>query len=304
MQYDGVNPALFTPLTDDGEAVDVGRLRKLLAWLLPQGISGLFVCGTTGEGIFLSPEERETVVEVTLSEVAGAVPVMVHCGAVATRDSVRLARHAARCGAAAVSSVPPFPLPLQTASVLAHWRQIGAATDLPLWIYYMPAMSAFHLDEGLVEPLLALPNLVGLKFTDANFYVMRNLLDLSAGRLRVLSGPDELFLAARVMGASGAIGSTYNWMAPIFVRILEAVRRGDLASASHWQGRANGFIRLIHRYEKIAGQKVIMEYLGVPCGPSRRPLQPLTLAQQNELFAALDAADLRGALAGGEQGAR
>ena len=288
--FEGINPAMFTPLTDDGGAISVERLKKLIPWLLNQGVTGLFVCGSTGEGVLLSPEERELVAEVTLTEVAGQVPVMVHVGAAATRDSVRLAKHAAKHGAAAVSSIPPFPFELSTRSVFGHWRQIGEATDLPMYIYYFPAMTGFTFGDDAVEQLLRLPNLVGLKFTDTDFYVLRNLIDLSGGRLHILSGPDQLCLPAQTMGARGAIGSTYNWMAPLFVDLLKAYRSGDWATATAKQASANAFIRIIHRYEKIAGQKVIMELLGVPCGPTREPIRPLDVAEAVQLRDELDAA--------------
>jgi len=288
MEYLGINPALFTPLTDDGEDISPERLRRLLAFLLKQPITGLFVGGSTGEGVLLSPEERERLVEITLAEVAGQVPVMVHVGAAATRDSVRLAKHAARCGAAAVSSIPPFPFALTTASVIGHWQEIGAATDLPMYIYYFPALGTFTLDQALIDGLKTIPNLAGLKFTSSDFFVMRNLIDGSDGRLRVLSGPDELCLPAQVMGAKGAIGSTYNWMAPLFCRLWDAWQAGDLATAEACQARANGFIRLIFDYEKLAAQKAIMEYLKVGCGPTRRPIRALTPDERASLFAALD----------------
>lgn len=293
MEFAGINPAMFTPLTDDGEAVAPERLRRLVRFLLEQGVSGLFVCGSTGEGVLLSPAEREQVAEITLAEVAGQVPVMVHVGAAATRDSVRLARHAAAHGAAAVSSVPPFPFPLSTACALEHWRRIGAATDLPLWIYYLPLASSFRLGAADLEALFALPNLVGMKFTDTDLYVMRNLIEWSGGRLRVLSGPDQLCLPAQVMGATGAIGSTYNWLAPLFVKLYRAYHDGDLATAQRCQYQANALIRVIHRYELIAGQKAIMEYLGVPCGPTRHPIVPVSEEARREIYVALDREGLR-----------
>lgn len=293
MQFKGINPAMFTPLTDDGDAISPDRLRKLIAFLLGQEVSGLFICGSTGEGVFLSPDEREQVAEIALSEVAGQVPVMVHVGAAATRDAIRLAKHAARHGAAAVSSVPPFPFSVSERATYEHWRRIGAATDLPLFIYYITRMTSFRFGDGAIDELLAIPNVAGLKFTDTDFYVMRNLIDLSDGRLRVLSGPDQLCLPAQIMGATGAIGSTYNWIGPLFGKLYRAYQAGDLETAERCQAKANAFIRIIHGYELIAGQKVIMEYLGVPCGPSRMPLLPLDETQKKSLFAALDREGLR-----------
>ncbi len=288
MQFDGINPAMFTPLTDDGEQISPERLRRLLAFLLQRPITGLFICGSTGEGVLLSPDEREQVAEIVMAEVGGQIPVMVHVGAAATRDSVRLARHAAKLGAAAISSIPPYPFTLTTESVLGHWREIGAATDLPMYIYYFPALGTFTLDQKLIDGLATIPNLVGLKFTSPDFFVMRNLIEGSGGRLRVLSGPDELCLPAQVMGAQGAIGSTYNWMAPLFIRLFDAWRAGDMPTAQACQAKANSFIRLIFQYERLAAQKAIMEYLNVGCGPTRRPIRALEPNERTELFASLE----------------
>ena len=132
-EISGVLPAMFTAFDDTGE-VSPERLRRVIASEVEQGIQGLFICGSTGEGILMSPEEREQVAEITMAEVAGQVPVMVHVGAAATRDSVRLAQHAARIGADAVSSVPPFYYNPGWEGIFDHYRLIGEATNLPLFI--------------------------------------------------------------------------------------------------------------------------------------------------------------------------
>jgi N-acetylneuraminate lyase len=288
-ELSGVIPAMFTAFDDDGE-VSPERLRRVIAAILEQGVQGLFVCGSTGEGILMSPEERERVAEITVAEVAHQVPVMVHVGAAATRDSLRLARHAARIGADAVSSIPPFYYNPGMEGILDHYRLLGEATDLPLYIYYIPHLTGSVLDPSRLEELLAIPNLAGLKFTDTNLFLMRNLIDLSGGRLRILSGPDEMHLPCLTMGAVGAIGTSYNYMARPFLRLRAAYQRGDLETAQELQYRSNAIIRALLQYGGLPAAKEIMRRIGANPGPARRPFRPLTEEQRRGLHAALDAA--------------
>lgn len=288
-EFAGVIPAMFTAFDDDGE-VSPERLRRVIACELEQGVQGLFVCGSTGEGILMSPEEREQVAEIAVAEVAGQVPVMVHVGAAATRDSLRLARHAARIGADAVSSIPPFYYNPGMEGILDHYRLIGEATDLPLYIYHIPHLTGVSLDPNRLEEILAIPHLAGLKFTDTSLYLMRNLIDLSGGRLRILSGPDEMHLPCLTMGAVGAIGTSYNYMARPFLRLRAAYQKGDLATAQELQYRSNAIIRALLHYGGLPAAKEIMRRIGVNPGPARRPFRPLTEEQRHGLHAALDAA--------------
>jgi len=288
-KFRGIIPAMVTAFDEDGE-VSPERQRAVIRFMVEQGVHGLFVCGSTGEGILLSPEEREQVAEITVAEVAGQVPVMVHVGAPATRDSVRLARHAERIGAAAVSSVAPFYYKVGQEAVFDHYRLIGAATSLPLYVYHIPMLTGVGMGMDDLERLLSVPHLVGLKFTDTNFYVLRNLVELSEGRLEVLSGPDEMCLLGQIMGAVGAIGTSYNYMAKPFLQLYEAFHAGDWATAQEYQFRANAIIRILLGHGGLPAAKEILARRGVPCGPPRRPFRPLTDEQRASLHAALDAA--------------
>jgi N-acetylneuraminate lyase len=280
---------MVTAFDEEGE-VSPERLRRVLALQLEQGVNGLFVCGSTGEGILMSPEEREQVAEITVAEVAGQVPVMVHVGAAATRDSIRLAKHAARIGADAVSSIPPFYYNPGIEAIFDHYRLIGETTDLPLYIYHIPYLTGVTIDASRVQDILALPNLAGLKFTDTNLYLMRNLIDLSGGQLRILSGPDEMHLPCLTMGAVGAIGTSYNYMARPFLRLRAACQKGDLATAQELQYRSNAIIRALLQYGGLPAAKEIMRRVGADPGPARRPFRPLTEEHRHGLHAALDAA--------------
>ncbi|MCZ7597024.1 MAG: hypothetical protein M5U09_03670 [Gammaproteobacteria bacterium] len=159
-----------------------------------------------------------------------------------------------------------------------------------MYIYYFPAMTGFTLGDNAVEQLMALPNLVGLKFTDTDFYVLRNLIDLSGASCTSCRVLTSYASRRRLWERAARSGRpTTGWRRCLSIcttRTTPAI--GATAAAN--QARANAFIRIIHRYEKIAGQKVIMDFLGVPCGPTRAPIRTLDDAERARLRAELDAA--------------
>ena len=133
----GIWPALVTPFTDDGSALAPERVAPLIGHLLEQGSQGFFVCGGTGEGIAMSVPERKAMAEASISAVSGQVPLILQVGATATDNAVALAQHAAQAGADAVASVAPIDRPNDLEAAVAHYAAIGAASDLPFYIYWL-----------------------------------------------------------------------------------------------------------------------------------------------------------------------
>jgi N-acetylneuraminate lyase len=157
-----------------------------------------------------------------------------------------------------------------------HYRLIGEATDLPLHVYYFPGITGVSVEaRDFAERLSGIPTLQGLKFTDYNLFLMRQIQEAFGGRLNVLSGPDEVFVAARMMGADGAIGTTYNLIPQAFVAADRAFRAGNLATAQDLQFRANRVITAMIRHGGLPAFKAAMGLLGIDCGMPRRPLVPL-----------------------------
>ena len=284
----GILPALPTPFTAEGR-VHAETLRALVSFLLEQGVHGFYVNGSTGEGLLLDPDERKQALEIVLSEVNGRVPVIAHVGAMATQVAADLAAHAASAGAAAVAAIPPIYFAVDTLALQAHYRQIAqAAGGTPVWVYNIPGATGVTITPAIMASLLEIEQVQGIKFSSYNFYEMRTIIELAADReFSALSGPDEMCLPALVMGASGAIGTTFNLMGRHFVELYNRYQMGDLERARTLQFAANRVIRALLTVPLLSALKLVLGDMGFDCGLTRSPLRPLTDAEKDRLYAAL-----------------
>jgi len=287
--FHGVWPALLTPLTADDE-IDIPALRQLLDYVLGAGVHGIYVCGSTGEGILLSLAERMCLAEATVSHVAGHVPVMVHVGAPSTRDAVALAHHAQQIGASAVSSVPPFYYSVKPPGLMAHYRLIAQAAQLPVYFYNLPGATGVSITAKVMRELLALGYVQGLKYTSYNLLELRGIIEVCGDRLNIFSGPDEILLPCLVMGVQGGIGTTYNCLPHLFVDLYDAWCNGDIARAQELQFVIDRVVLTLSGYSVIPAVKVAMRFLGLSCGGPRLPLHPLADEEKTRLQADLERA--------------
>jgi N-acetylneuraminate lyase len=211
---------------------------KLVERLIADGLEGLFVTGSTGQGPLLTESERMSVAERTLKAASKSVPVMVHVGAITTNESIRLAKHAEKHGAVAVSSVPPYYFPASPAVTFEHYKRIGEATGLPFFPYHFSALIGKPLDpKEYVERVLEIPTARGMKFTDLNMYALGLMVNHAGGRLAIFSGADELVLQGAISGACGAIGSTYNYWGGAVKRVRAAFASGELQRPAEFSSR-------------------------------------------------------------------
>jgi N-acetylneuraminate lyase len=289
----GILPALLTPMDETGTAVNYTTLRRLVELHIQSGVSGFFVCGGSGEGLLLSAEERQSVLEAVVAAAGGRVSVIAHVGALDTATVQRLAAHAVGLGVAAVAAVPPVYFRVDDDALFEHYRLIAeAAGDTPVYLYNIPSATGVEITARTMAKLLEIPAVRGIKYSSYNLFDMRNIIELARGEVTVLSGNDEVCLAALCMGAHGAIGSTYNVMPATFAAIYRAVRAGDLAQAQDLQFRANRVIKALLSVPLIAGLKAILSTWGYDCGSPRRPQRPLLAAERERLLAAIAAAGL------------
>ena len=285
----GIWPALVTPFTDDGNAVAIDRVDLLIRHLLDAGAQGFFVCGGTGEGVAMTVEERKAMTKATVASVAGAVPLIFQVGATSTDNAVELAQHAAQIGADAVASVAPLDQPNDLQAAVTHYRAIGAATDLPFYVYWIAGTADQSVNaEQYLDAMAAVPNFSGIKFTDSNFYLFQRLVQLGGQHLNLISGPDEICLGGMVAGSDAAIGSTYNIMPKIFLGIRQKFEAGDIRAAMALQARANEVISMLFGFGILAAIKVMMGMRGVAVGPPRAPHTPLDESRRADLQKALD----------------
>jgi N-acetylneuraminate lyase len=207
----------------------------------------------------------------------------VHVGAWQTAEAVALARHAARSGAHAVSSLPPSAA-YSFAEVRAYYEAIAAASDLPVLVYYFPEFSRAVSTLDQILELCSIPNVVGLKFTDFDLY---RLSLISRSDFVIFNGRDEAFAAGVLMGASGGIGSFYNLIPELFVEVWNAARTGDYAKARAVQDRINDLISAVLRFPMLPALKTLLTWSGVPCGPAVAPRRRLATHEEQQLRAAI-----------------
>jgi dihydrodipicolinate synthase/N-acetylneuraminate lyase len=285
---EGVWPALVTP-TDADNRVNVSVLRQLVDYLIDKGVHGFYVGGSTGDGIFMPVEQRRVLAETVLAHVAGRVPVVVHVGATASDDAVALARHARDWGAAGVSSIIP-PLYDHLESLYEYYRVIAAAVpDLPVLAYLLdPTIDSI----ALMRRLMAVPNVAGVKYTGANMYEFRRIVDLRSGQWSIFSGMDEQAIYGCMMGATGLIGSTLNFMPGVYLHIYRCVQTGDYPQAQALQIKANQVIACMNEVGFKGALKTVMtDLLRMDTGRPYLPALPLTHTQQCALRESLAKTD-------------
>ena len=282
-QLTGMMSALLTPFDRDGN-VNFTVLSDLVEWQLARGLAGFYILGSSGEGLLMSEAERRSVAEAVLRQVKSRAPVVVHVGALTTRTACSLASHAAEIGADATSSIPPFYYNVGPEGVKQYYIQVATASGLPFYIYNIPGTTGVNVAVDVVRELIAaVPNLRGMKYTAYDLYAMRKIVELDEGRFNVLSGADEMMLAAQAMGADGAIGTSENFLPRVFVDAYTAFRAGDIPAAQALQAKINWAVNAFLSFPSLAAVKEIMRLLGFDLGKPRPPLPSLTDAQAGRL---------------------
>lgn len=285
--------AAFTPLTGSGE-LDLDGIPAHLEALRRSRVGTVYVGGSTGEGPLLTLDERRALAERWVSESAGEVRVIVHVGHSSPLEAKQLAAHSAAIGADAISAVGPFYFKPKTLDSLVDSCAIIAsgAPDLPFFYYHAPAQTGveFAMAPFLEAASRAIPNLGGIKFTNEDLNDFANCIDLATEHQRIYFGRDEILLAALAMGAQGAIGTTYSFMAEPYWQVIERFAAGDLRGARDAQGVSRRVIDIALRYGGFPAFKAMLGWAGAPCGPTRRPLATLTAADEAALRADLERA--------------
>jgi len=285
-EFRGAWPALLTPTAADG-GVNVAVLRELAGYLVGKQVGGLYLCGSTGEGLYLSTDERKLVTETVIAEAKGRVPVIVHVGSVTTRDAVALAKHARQCGVSGISSVLPTLTP-DLQSVYLHYQTItAAAPDLPFFPYLFGARTDA---STLMRELLArIPNLGGAKYTGPDMFEIRKLLDMPGPKgWTIFSGMDEQCVFAAMFGARSNIGSTLNAMPGVYREIHRCVETGEWQRAVELQVKVNRVTSVLISFGFPGALREAMRLIGFDCGDPRRPLLPLPAEKREALHEQLE----------------
>ena len=288
----GLIAAPHTPMDANGD-VCLEKVEQQAELLARNGVAGVFVNGTTGEGMSLTVQERLDLVERWTRVAPEQLRVIVHVGHTALRASRAMAAHAQKLGAWGVGTMPPIFFRVRNVEELVGYcaRIAAAAPELPFYYYHIPAMTGVTLPMADYLALAGerIPNAFGVKFTFEDLMDYATCLHLDGGRFDCLFGRDEILLSALSLGAEGAIGSTYNFAAPLYLKLIEAFAAGDLATARALQGQSMAIIQAVLRHGGgVAGFKAVMGMIGLDLGPVRPPLTPLRDAAAAALRAELD----------------
>lgn len=247
--------------------------------LSENGVNGAFICGTTGEGLALTTPERMRVAERWVAVAPERLKVIVHVGHPSVEESHALATHAQSIGAHAIAAMTPAFIRPERAEEVVEFcaRAAAGAPSLPFYYYHFPALTRVEVPvlELLKLAATRIRNFAGVKFTDENLMSYAQCLNYEQGRFNILFGRDEILLAALALGAGGAVGSTYNFMAPVYHRLIAAFKSSDLESARRFQAHAIEIIAIMSRRGGLAAGKAMMKIFGIDCGPVRPPLRNL-----------------------------
>lgn len=270
--------APFTAFDRDG-GLDLDRIADQVAGLRADGVHAAFVCGTTGEGASLTEAERARVAERWCAEAGPGFEVVVHVGHASLRVASELARGAAAMGATAVAAVAPyFHRPRTVEELVEACAEVaGAAGPLPFYFYHLPEMTGVRvaMAEFIELGREQIPNFAGVKFTHNDLAELGQCLQAAGDDLEIMAGRDEILLPSLAAGAVSAVGSTYNFAAPLYLDLADAFAAGDLASARRLQQIARGMIDLVQPFGGLPALKAIASMVGVDCGPCRLPLRDL-----------------------------
>lgn len=283
--FKGVIPAVLS-VFDKDENLDEAGTRAFIRHLLSYDIGGLYLTGSTGETFLMDSAERMRQVEIVMEEVGDKVPVVVHVGAMSTRASIALAKHAEKWGAAGVSSVPPFYFKYNEDQIFQYYKDVAESTSLPMIVYNIPLAGMMTVDQ--IIRLSGIENVKGVKYTGTALYEVGQIREGCKEGFQIYGGCDELGSSNISLGVDGIIGSFYNVIPDLYGKIWSAVKASDIPTATALQKAAVHIIMAgIRSKSMMACMKVWLRGAGVPAGYSRRPFSNFTEEQEKALLAEL-----------------
>ena len=271
----GIIPALVSPSDAEGK-LDLKPVPGIMQFTMERGINGIFVGGSTGEGFRLTTDERKVLAEMVVREAAGRIPVIIHVASMNMREVICLSNHAAGIGADAVSSVLPFYYKYNLDDIHRYYQTISRESGLPIIIYALSQVVRLDFDNNaFMDKVLSIDGIYGIKFTDGDLFRLQSLQQLSGGKIRFFGGVDVLALPMLIMGASGLIGSNYNYLPEIWVSIYKAFLNNEMDKAVRLQDRLTYYVRKYSHLDGIVRTKSFMKVRGIDAGPAFLPHQSI-----------------------------
>ncbi len=289
----GVVVPIVTPLNDRDE-LNLDALKKLTSYLIEKKIPCLYPCGSTGEMLLLTVDERKQIVRTVVEEAAGRATVFAQVGALTLKDTIELAHHAVDCGADGIGVVTPSYFKLSDDALEEYYVNVAQSIpkDYPMYLYAIPQNAINDISPALAARIAArCENVIGIKYSYPNMSRILEFMNINNGTFSVLCGPDELFLCTLCSGGDGTVSGNANVIPEQFNAVYDAFRRGDLEAARKHQVRANLLSNILSCENGIARYKAGLELRGISAGKMRAPMVDLSEAEQKKLYATLRAND-------------
>ncbi|MCI1722041.1 MAG: dihydrodipicolinate synthase family protein [Lachnospiraceae bacterium] len=293
--FKGIIPAFYACYDKNGE-VDTEAVKELTSYFIRKEVKGIYVCGSSGECIYQSVEDRKKTLEAVMSVARGKLTVIVHVACNNTKDSRELAAHAESLGVDAIASIPPIYFHLPAYSISDYWNDISsAAPNTPFIIYNIPQLAGTALSEALLEKMLENPRVIGVKNSSMpvqDIQVFKAAGDRKRDPFIVFNGPDEQLVSGLTIGAEAGIGGTYGAMPELFLKIYDCVFHDDISKAREIQYAVNSIIcKLCSGYGNMYAmiKEVLRIREGLDIGGVRKPLTDIN---ENDRILAKEASEM------------
>lgn len=292
----GVVVPIVTPLTAD-DRIDVESTKRLVEHCINNGVECLYPCGTTGEMMYLTLQERKLVAETVVQHVNGRVPVFVHVGAWNQADTIELARHAVSIGADGIGVVTPAFFKLSDRGLVDFYKAVAQSVpqDFPVYLYGIPQNAVNDISPAVAEAIAqACPNVVGIKYSFGDFTRMQQFMLVRNQTFSVLAGPDHMFAPFCSAGGEGVVSGNAMCIPEHYDQLWDAIRFGNNDLATKLQRRTNVLNAVLCAINNIAAYKVILKNEGIIATTKmRRPMENLTPEQEADLLSAMEKLEYR-----------
>ena len=292
----GTAVPIVTPFDDEGN-VDVPSLESLTEYIVGSGLQCLYPCGTTGEMCLLTQEERKLVVETVVKKTAGRIPVFAQVGAMTLKDTVELARHAVEAGCDGVGVVTPIYFKLSDRGLIDYYTPVARSLpeDFPMYLYGIPQNAVNDISVQVAEEVAkACKNVVGIKYSYPNMTRLQKFMLVNDEQFSVLVGPDHLFQAVTAVGGDGVVSGNAMIIPEHYVKLWEALQKGDQMLALRLQRRTNVLNGILCEKNNISAYKVLLREMGIiRTANMRAPMEEMTPEEEQKLLDDMNRADYR-----------
>lgn len=278
-KYNGLIAAPFAPLDNSGK-LNISIIPGYYKFLESNGVSGVFINGTTGEGVSLTQKERQLNAETWARclKSGGKIRIINLVGGTCYEECIENAIHSSEAGLSAIALLAPYYFKPGEDELAEFLVRVGESVpDMPVYYYHIPVFTGVKIQvSGLLKRISGmLPNFAGVKYSHGELSDFMSCLRYDNGRYDILWGREENLLAALAVGAEGSVGSTYNFAAPLYTSLIKAFNEGNMESSRELQQLSVNIVGLLEKYGGVATGKAFMKYIGMDCGGFRLPLKNL-----------------------------